>query len=106
MHDALAFSSLLLGDSQTMAAEAAVVGTPCLHVSSFSRRLDYLRELELEYGLLTSFRPEDEQGILTRLDALLALDDPRASVAGAHAKMLSNKCDVARWFADFVMNRA
>lgn len=103
LHDALAFSTMLVGDSQTMAAEAAVLGTPCLHVSSFSRRLDYLKEIELEYGLIESFRPDDEQSIVSRLDAMLQEPDPRARVAKAHQRMLSEKCDVARWFADFVM---
>jgi predicted glycosyltransferase len=106
LHDALAFSALLVGDSQTMAAEAAVLGTPCLHVSSFSRRLDYLRELELEYGLIASFRPEDETGILSHLDALLAGEDPRTAIAPSHARMLREKCDVTRWFVDFVANQA
>jgi predicted glycosyltransferase len=50
MHHALAFASLYIGDSQTMAAEAAVLGTPCIRFNDFVGKIGYLRDLE-ERGL-------------------------------------------------------
>jgi predicted glycosyltransferase len=102
LHDALYYASLLLGDSQTMAAEAAVLGTPCLHVSSFSRRLAYLDQLESSYGLIESFRPDDSKRIVSRLEHLLDNPEPERH-ARLHARMLTEKCDVAKWFTDYVL---
>ncbi|NOY70120.1 MAG: DUF354 domain-containing protein, partial [Deltaproteobacteria bacterium] len=59
IHDVMAFAALVIGDSQTMAAEAAVIGTPALRVSSFALRLDVFRELEDRYGIVRSFHPGD-----------------------------------------------
>lgn len=106
VHDALAFASLLVGDSQTMAAEAAVLGTPSLRVSTFAGRLGYLEELEHRYGLTRAFHPRDAHRLMARLEELLAWPDPRASVAAAHARMLSEKQNITRWFVDRIESGA
>lgn len=46
MHHVMAFASLYIGDSQTMAAEAGVLGTPFVRFNDFVGRLSYLHELE------------------------------------------------------------
>ena len=70
MHDALAQAWICVGDSQTMAAEAALLGVPALRCSSFVGRLAYLDELEDKYSLIESFRPVDAPRLLERLDML------------------------------------
>ena len=51
MHDVMAFASLYIGDSQTMAAEAGVLGVPFVRFNDFVGRIGYLRELEDDYQL-------------------------------------------------------
>ena len=51
VHHALAGAALVVGDSQTMAAEAMVLGTPSVRINDFVGRLGYLRELEDLYRL-------------------------------------------------------
>ena len=51
IHHALAGAALVVGDSQTMAAEAMVLGTPSVRINDFVGRLGYLRELEDRYSL-------------------------------------------------------
>src|SRR4030095_5885822 len=51
MHHALHFAGLFIGDSQTMTAEAAVLGTPSLRFNDFVGRLAYLEELEHTWQL-------------------------------------------------------
>ena len=103
LHDALAFASLLVGDSQTMAAEAAVLGTPNLRVSSWKGRLDYLEELEHRFGLTESFSPDQGEALLTRLDALPAEENPRGSIAERQRALFDHKCDVAEWYTRYVL---
>ena len=51
MHHVMAFASLYIGDSQTMAAEAGVLGVPFVRFNDFVGRIGYLRELEDKYHL-------------------------------------------------------
>jgi predicted glycosyltransferase len=102
IHHVLAFADLVVGDSQTMTAEAAVLGTPSLRASSFAGRISYLEELEHRYGLTWGFHPAKEDALLARLDSLLAIDDLRAQIAPGHMQMLEEKVNVARWYSDLI----
>lgn len=51
MHHIMAFASLYIGDSQTMAAEAGILGVPFVRFNDFVGRIGYLKELEEKYGL-------------------------------------------------------
>lgn len=57
MHDLLAYADCFVGEGATMAAEAAVLGTPSVYVNSLS--LGYTAELESEYGLVFNCNGED-----------------------------------------------
>ena len=58
MHHILAFAQMFIGDSQTMTAEAAVLGIPALRFNDFVGRLGYLEELENKYELTFGFKTE------------------------------------------------
>ncbi|WP_049924083.1 DUF354 domain-containing protein [Halopiger djelfimassiliensis] len=63
IHDLMAFADLFVGESATMAAESAVLGTPAVYVSS--SQLGYIDELEHQYGLLFTYSGADrhERGL-------------------------------------------
>jgi uncharacterized protein len=103
MHDLLGHATLVVGDSQTMAAEAAYLGTPALRSSTFAGRISYLEEMENRYGLTWAFHPRDTSRFFTKLDELL--EDPaaiRAEIAEGRGRMLSEKVNIAKWFIDFL----
>ena len=100
MLDLMAFARLVVGDSQTMAAEAAVLGTPSLRLSTFAGRLDYLDELERVYGLTYGYHPRDSTAFLAKLDELVAWG--RECTADGHRRMLRDKVNVASWYTDFI----
>jgi hypothetical protein len=102
LHDALAFADLLIGDSQTMAAEAAVLGTPSLRVSSWTGRLAYLSELEDRYRLTFAYKPQHAAELLAHLDRWLAEPNLRALMAPWRQKLLAEKLDVADWLTKFL----
>jgi predicted glycosyltransferase len=97
MHDALAFARFFLGDSQTMAVEAAVLGTPAFQVSDLVGRLSVLNELS-GYGLVFGVPPGEEATLLARLREALA-EDPRHRAA-RRERMLAEKIDPLSWFVD------
>lgn len=102
LHDALAFADLLVGDSQTVAAEAAVLGTPSLRVSSWTGRLAYLTELEERYGLTFAYQPARSEELMAHVDRWLAEPSLRASLAASHQRLLTDKVDTAQWFVSFI----
>lgn len=60
--DVLYYADLYIGDSQTMTAEAAVLGTPSVRFNDFVGKLGYLEELEHKYQLtfgIPTTRPEE-----------------------------------------------
>lgn len=106
LHHALAFATLLVGDSQTMAAEAAMLGTPAIRVSTFAGRLAYLEEMEHRYGLLRSFHPRQGREMLELLQQWLALPDPRAMVSAGRGRMLAETVNVANWYVRLIEEQA
>lgn len=54
MHDVLAYASLVIGESATMASESIVLGTPAIYIDEIGR--GYTDE-EAREGLLKMFRP-------------------------------------------------
>jgi predicted glycosyltransferase len=104
LHDALAYATLCVGDSQTMAAEAAMLGIPNLRVSTFSGRISYLNELEHRYGLTFGFHPNEIDAFFAKLNEFLKGFSYFPHNEASRQKLIREKCNVARWFIDFLEN--
>lgn len=104
MHDAMAFSALVVGDSQTMAAEAAVLGVPNVRCSSWVGRLPYLEELEKKWRLTRGFRPASAREALALVEDWLGqLQETKEEFAARRQLMLESKLDMTKWFIDFLL---
>ncbi|MCX6290209.1 MAG: DUF354 domain-containing protein [Bacteroidetes bacterium] len=95
MHDALAFADLYIGDSQTMTAEAAVLGTPALRFNDFVGQLSYLEELEHRYGLTYGIKSHEPEKLLSKLDELLSIPGLKQEWNLRRKKMLNEKINLA-----------
>ena len=120
----MVFASLYIGDSQTMAAEAGVVGTPFVRLNDFVGRIGYLRELEdkyeLGYGIHASVLPADSpirrndgslqpsgvEELYKRVETLVSMPsaERKATFAARREKMLSDKIDCAKFLTWFIEN--
>jgi uncharacterized protein len=103
IHHYLYFASMLICDSQSMAVEAAVLGTPSIRISSFKGRISVLEELENAYRLTFGLKPADAVKIFSKIEEILNLKDLRAEFQTRRNRMLANKIDVASfltWFID------
>lgn len=105
VHHVLAHARLYFGESPTMAAEAAVLGTPAVVVST-SRR-SYIDELDVRYGLVAHFdhRRRAQAAALDHAEALVR--DPHSSGLWRRraARMLAEQEDVAEFVTDVVAGR-
>lgn len=124
MHHVMAFASLYIGDSQTMAAEAGVLGTPFVRFNDFVGRIGYLRELEdvyqLGYGIHASVLTEDStirrndgsiqpsgtKALYSAVETLVAMpaDERKALFTARREKMLRDKIDYAKYLTWFIEN--
>ena len=124
MHHVMAFASLYIGDSQTMAAEAGVLGVPFVRFNDFVGRIGYLRELEdvyeLGYGIHAtplasdspircndgSVQPSGVEELYKRVEQLVSMpsDQRRKLWSERRKQMLSDKIDCAKFLTWFIEN--
>jgi uncharacterized protein len=104
IHSFMAYSSMFLGDSQTMTQEAAELGVPALKCNSFAGRLSVPNELESKYGLIFSYLPEDFDSMLQKLNELLAMSNLKEEWQQRRQRMLNDKIDVTAFWVWFVEN--
>lgn len=97
---ALYYADLYIGDSQTMAAEAAVLGTPSVRFNDFVGRLRYLDELEYKYGLTFGIKTSQPQRLYEKIEELVTTKNLKEQCQKKAASMLSEKVDVV----DFTVN--
>jgi len=97
---ALAFADLVVGESASVSAEAAMLGVPNLRLSSFARRQPVIMELDERYGLVREFRPDELDELFATLEEYLVRDDLVAEFHERRDKMLAETVNLARWYAD------
>lgn len=106
MHDAMYFATLLVGDSQTMAVEAAVLGTPAVRCNTFVRHCSIINELGDRYGLIHSYHPADFETMLADVVAMLGRPDFDRSYRRRRERLLADKQDFARITTRLVLQLA
>lgn len=104
MHHALSYAALFIGDSSTMIAEAAILGTPAIRFSDFVGKLSYLEELEHKYGLTYGIKTSEPEKLLYKVDKLLAIQNLKDEWHKRRMKMLSEKIDVTAFMVWFIEN--
>lgn len=104
MHDLLYFARMLIGDSQTMTTEAAVLGVPAIRCNSFVGENDMgnFKELEEKYGLIFNF--SDPGAATQRALELLQRPGLRREWRAKRDQLLRDKIDLTSFLVWFVEN--
>jgi len=102
MHHAIAFSSMMVTDSQTMALEAAVLGIPAFRCNTFVGRLSVLNELDNVYNLSFGFKPAQAELMIKKIKELLTIPNYLDIWKNKRNYMLSKKIDLHLWMVDFL----
>lgn len=100
IHHVMAFADLYIGDSQTMAAEAGVLGVPFVRFNDFVGRIGYLAELEDTYKLGFGIKPDNEDKLYETVESLLTMENRKEVFQARRQEMLSKSIN----FADFLTN--
>lgn len=106
MHHVMAFASLYIGDSQTMAAEAGVLGTPFVRFNDFVGRIGYLKELEDVYELGYGIKTNEVDKLYEVVQQLIMMSAEERSriYTQRRQRMLDDKIDYAKFLTWFVEN--
>lgn len=99
IHDVLSAVDIFIGESGTMATEAAVLGTPSIYVNSLDAGVF---QDEIKYELLYSFRNSDN--IIGKIETLLAEPNLKEIHQKRKEKMLTDKIDFTSFLVWFVEN--
>lgn len=104
MHHVIAFAQIYLGDSQTMAAEAGVLGVPFVRYNDFVGRIGYLRELEDKYFLGYGIKASEDgpERMYKVVEELLNTDNCKELFQRRRQKMLDEKIDYSKFLTWFI----
>ena len=105
IHHALSFAQIYIGDSQTMAAEAAVLGTPSIRFNDFVGKLGYLEELEHKYQLTVGISTDNPQILFDKVDELLKDEFIKTTFAKRKEEMLKSCEDVAQLWTNYFIKK-
>ena len=105
VHHLLYFANLYVGDSQTMATEAALLGTPAIRSNSFVGEgdMENFVELEEKYGLLYSLR--DETAVLEKAEELVSREKAQQDWEKRKGRLLDEKENVYKTVTDILLKR-
>ena len=106
IHHIMAFATLYIGDSQSMANEAAMLGVPSLRFNDFvgAKRIGVMEELEHVYGLTYGISSHEPERLYAKVEELLAMPNLREEFQKRRQKMLSEKIDVTAFLTWFIEN--
>ena len=104
IHHVMAFASIYIGDSQTMAAESGVLGVPFIRFNDFVGRIGYLEELENKYQLGYGIKTKDSDKLMKKIDELLSMPDRKAIFQKRREIMLNEKIDYSKFLVWFIEN--
>ena len=104
IHHILAFAKIYIGDSQTMAAESGVLGTPFVRFNDFVGRIGYLNELEKKYKLGFGFKSNQNKELIFKVEELLNIDNINDIYQKRREQMLLDKIDVTAFMVWFIKN--
>jgi len=102
IHHALYFADMYIGDSQTMTAEAAVLGTPAIRFNDFVGELSYLEELEHTFNLTFGIRTNNPDMLLEKVKQLVETPGLKQEWAKRREKMLNERIDLAQFMTALI----
>tara|TARA_B110000483_G_C18191694_1_gene541217 strand:+ start:610 stop:1632 length:1023 start_codon:yes stop_codon:yes gene_type:complete len=104
MHHILAFSKMIISDSQTMSVEASVLGVPSLRFNSFAKSCSVLNELEKKYHLTYGFNYNEKEMFLNKVQTLLNNKTLKKDWDSKRNILLKDKINLNSWMIKFFEN--
>lgn len=104
IHHLLAFADMYIGDSQSMAVEAAMLGTPSIRFNSFVGKISTIEELHQKYHLTIGIKDSNPNRLYETVEKLLHTQELKKEFVKRRDNMLKDKIDVAAFILWFIEN--
>ena len=104
IHHLMYYADIYIGDSQSMAVEAAMLGTPSIRFNDFAGKISVLEELEHKYGLTYGIKTPEPERLFEKMDELLSMSNLKEEFQKRRQKMHADKIDVAAFMVWFIEN--
>ena len=104
MHDALAFTELLFGESSTMASECSILGTPSIFIDNDGR--GYTFDQEKKYNLVYNFTEsaEDQQKAIAKGIEILKSGKSNGNYKVNSLRLIKENIDVTAFMVWYIEN--
>jgi predicted glycosyltransferase/VanZ family protein len=97
IHHVMAHCSIIIGDSQSMAMEAACLGIPSIRLNDFAGRISVLEELEKRYQLTHGYSVKNKDAFFDKIKSLVE-DSATPNVYQARKNiMIQDKINVRKF---------
>ena len=100
----MAFSELFIGDSVSMCAEAALLGTPVVEYDDYWFEMEQLLELECKYRLINLFKPPNLNPMLAKINDIVNTPGYKEIVSNRKNKFIEEKINVSNFLTWFMEN--
>jgi len=104
IHHVLYFADLYIGDSQSMAVEAAMLGTPSIRFNSFVGKISVLEELQNKYELTYGIKTSEPGKLFKKIEELISMSNLKEEFRHRCKRMLSEKIDVSAFIIWLIGN--
>lgn len=104
IHHVMHFAKLYVGDSQSMAVEAAMLGVPSIRFNDFAGKISVLEELEHKYQLTFGIKTDEPNKLFEKTKELLETENLKKVFQERRQKMLNDKIDVTTFLVWFIDN--
>lgn len=100
---ALFFAEAFISDSQTMASEAAVLGTPSFRCNDFAGIINVMDEKE-NYNLLFSYSSNEFDSMIKKIKSMVFDEKNKIKFQKRRKNLLNDKINLSSFLKDFFMN--
>jgi len=99
IHDAMAFSNIVISEGATMASEAGVLGVPSIYVNSLRRCYNEDQE---KYGLVFNF--QSGKGVLNKIKDIEKIENKENEFKKRRDNLLAAKIDLTAFLIWYIEN--
>ena len=105
IHHALYYANLYIGDSQSMAVETALLGTPGIRFNDFVGKIGVLNELENDYQLSYGIKTDQEEELYAKVYEIASKKDIyRQEFKEKYNRLINEKINVISFFSWLIEN--
>jgi uncharacterized protein len=102
MHDLMYYSNLFIGDSQTMCAEAGILGTPFIRYNDFVGKIEVLNDLENNYKLGWGIKTSQTDKLYKLLQDFIQSDNVKEEWQKKKEKLFNEKDDLTEMIVNLI----